>query len=262
MTRLVIILVFLFTACVSKHTVISKGYGNTKDEALSNAKSLAIEKATGVWISTEQRLSGDEFSQNKVQMASGSIIGYRIINESTGAVEIEAVVVRRKDNSVKTSRSFVTSDDREIIKDAAIKQKSKDAAYAEIDSLDKALIFDIDEVVIKPEATSHLVTACGVIKFRQKWIDDFKEIGSPDLKLFSQRQSMYVDVVRDAKTVETIYGPKLDLTLRHKTESGFLYRFDLEEGACFSFKNDDPTKVDEFHFVFTEYSPYHESNPK
>ena len=257
MKKLTIIFVFLFTACVSKHTVISKGYGNTKDEALSNAKSLAIEKATGVWISTEQRLSGDEFSKKTNQASSGSIESYKILGESENTVEIEAVVVYRKDNSVKMNSAFITNDDRERIREAAIRQEAKDKAIFEIGDIDKALVFEIDEFEIEPSRNSHYVKACGVIKFRDKWVDDFKDLGEPDLVMF--RRHFYLDAhfIDNGVTVEIrkdiTSSIKLDdLSLRHMDEFGreYVYSLNIKKSACFGFGNVNPANVDEFRFVF------------
>lgn len=261
MKKLTIIFVFLFTACVSKHTVISKGYGNTKDEALSNAKSLAIEKATGVWISTEQRLSGDEFSKKTNQASSGSIESYKILGESENTIEIEAVVVYRKDNSVKINSAFITNDDRERIREAAIRQEAKDKAAAEINDINKALIFDDVKVEIEPVGSSYTVAACGRIKYRQKWIDDFKDLGLPELAFMQIKHTgeerppifMQVDAICNGETIKIGDRMKINnVLLRHNLSSEARdYLFDLDDGICISFQNIDHTKIDEFRFSFT-----------
>lgn len=256
--KIILKLLFLvfISSCSSKSVVLSKGYGKDRNEALNNAKILAVEIAAGIWINNEQQLINDNFDQRTAQYSSGSIDGYKIVKESADFVEIEAVVVKRSDNSVVQNKYYLTEEGFERIADAKRLNESKIEAASSLDDIDKALIFEISKTTIKPEDHNYLVEICGTVKFRQKWIDDYSSFKTKDLNLFFITAKHDIIISGLDKANDEIYiSPKSN----HPVDLGIYdsytknVNYGVTEGICVSLVIADISKISHFQSSFISY---------
>lgn len=77
-------------------TIITNGEGSTKDEAITNALSIAVEQAYGTFISAETTILNDELVKDEVvSLKRGNVKKYKVLAEvdaDSYGVTIEAVV--------------------------------------------------------------------------------------------------------------------------------------------------------------------------
>lgn len=152
-------------------TVRAVGKGNTCDAALENAKSIAIEKAVGVWMYGEKVLNNEVYKEKVVEYSGGLIKSYNVIRNECTTIEIEAEVVPRT-NKISTNSSSVSNETRDLLKSRLENEKRRIKSIQEVNNRSKAIAFDIKEIELQPSK----IIIIGQMSFQEKWKHDYNDL--------------------------------------------------------------------------------------
>ena len=163
----------LICANAESKTVIAKGFGSTREEALKQAKSVAIEMVTGSWINSESRLKEGKISTEAQSFTTGVVESFEIIERGKDFVVISASVLNRENNSIKDGSLKVDPGQiAQLIKN----QQEIEKSFKEIDNIDKALLFKIIKIDYSSSGSWVVLNITGRITFQPKWINDYNEL--------------------------------------------------------------------------------------
>jgi len=171
-----LLLLCLVASFSNAKEVITKGYGDTFDVALRNAKIAAIEQVTGTWINSEHSLRDGKTSETIVQYNGGVIKNYEVLQYSNGVIRIKADVDVVKDNTVGTNKKDISEDMRRQLKDNQNNLEKIKAATKFLDNRSKALRFESDTVQYATEGAETIVTVSGSIMWIPKWETDIRTL--------------------------------------------------------------------------------------
>jgi len=171
-----LLLLCLIASLSNAEEVITKGYGDTFDVALRNAKIAAIEKVTGTWINSEHSLRDGKTSESIVQYNGGVIKSYEVLQYSNGVMRIKADVDVVKDNTVGTSKKDIPEDMRRQLKDKQKNQEKIQTAIKVLENRSKALRFESDAVRYSTTGDETTVTVTGHIMWTPKWESDIRTL--------------------------------------------------------------------------------------
>ena len=152
-------------------TVTATGTGKTCEQALSNAKQNAIGKAIGVWIHGERSVYENEYKESIIEYSGGLIQSYKILSDQCTRVEIEAVVVPRK-NAIRVGSAHVTKEIKDTYNARIENEKQRQIAINKINDRSKAFVFDIKEMELFPEK----IVVVGELSYQEKWKYDYQEL--------------------------------------------------------------------------------------
>jgi len=174
-----LVLAFLLFAGVCNATeVVVTGYGATFEQALSNAKVVAVDKAVGSWVNGEQSYREGKYSERINSYSGGFVKDYEVISQSSGRVTIRANVSPREKNGMSTNSATVPlSVRKELAQREANQKKLKDSVKV-LDNRSKAFGMDVEDIKYESVNNKTLVTIIGTIKYNQKWVSDLKELAA------------------------------------------------------------------------------------
>ena len=152
-------------------TVIVTGTGKTCEQALLNAKKNAIGNAVGVWIHGEQSVYDNQYKESIIEYSGGLIQSYKVLHDECNKVEIEAVVVPRK-NSIRLSSADVTKQAKDNLSARLENEKQRQIAINKINDRSKAFVFQIKEMELFPDK----IVVVGELSYQEKWKYDYEQL--------------------------------------------------------------------------------------
>lgn len=175
MKYFVAVILFLFSLKASALDVVASGFGNNFEEALTNAKVVALDKVNGAWIHGDSYVRDSMFSEKITQYNGGVIKSYKILKNDGNFVIIEADVVPRS-NEVKTNSTSVPSSMFDHLKGKIANEAKLTEAIKVIDNRGRALAFETTSVEYKPSGDMTTVVIDGVVSLQEKWKNDYVEL--------------------------------------------------------------------------------------
>ena len=172
-------------------TVEATGKGNTCDQALENAKRLAVDKAVGAWMYGERVVDQDKYREKMVEYSGGLIKSYSIVSNDCTTVTIKAEVVPRS-NKINTNSAEVPQEVRDRLRDKIKNENSRRLAIAEVNDRTKAFGFAVNDV----ELDNDKLVITGTMHYQDKWKNDYRDLRNQagSFTLDSFYAPVYVDV--------------------------------------------------------------------
>ena len=155
----------------SSVTVNAIGNGKTCEQALENAKQVAIEKAVGVWMYGERIVQQEQYNEKIVEYSGGLIKQYEVVRNDCTTIEIQAEVVPRT-NKIKTSSAEVSQQTRDHLKSKIDNEKLRRLAIKEVNDRSKAISFEIKDI----EFQTNKMIVVGEMSFQPKWKHDYFDL--------------------------------------------------------------------------------------
>lgn len=147
------------------------GKGKTCEQALDNAKSIAVEKAVGVWMHGEKVVQQDIYKEKIVEYSGGLIKSYKVIRNECTTIEIQAEVVARS-NKISTNSAHVPQETRDHLKSKIENEKKRQLAIKEVNDRSKAIAFDIKDIEFQLDK----MVIVGEMYFHEKWKHDYNDL--------------------------------------------------------------------------------------
>lgn len=173
-------------------SVVVTGQGKTCEQALENAKVLAVERVAGLWMTAERQTDGKDYNERITDYTGSLIKSYDIIDNQCTSITIEAQVVPRT-NKIVSGGADVKKETRDHLQEKILNEKKRITAIKEIDDRSKAIVFDINDIELKPNAM--LIT--GDVYYQEKWKQDYYDLKkhAGKFNLDSFLKPIYVNVV-------------------------------------------------------------------
>lgn len=152
-------------------TVTAVGTGKTCDSALENSKTIAIEKAVGVWIHGEKTVNQNVYNEKIVEYSGALIKSYTVLRNECTTVEIEALVVPRN-NKITTGSANVPQQSRDQLKSKIENEKKRQLAIKEVNDRSRAISFEIKDIELQPNR----MIVVGQMAFQEKWKHDYNDL--------------------------------------------------------------------------------------
>ena len=168
-------LVLLISSKAFALDVIASGEGKNFDEALTNAKLVAVDKVNGAWIHGDSFVRDNMFSEKITQYNGGVIRKYDVLVSTPTTVTIKADVVPRS-NEMTTNSLSVTADMKQELKSRVANQAALEKAKQVVDSRERAIAFNPTKVMYVNKGDTTTVIMNGEVSFQKKWLEDFKAL--------------------------------------------------------------------------------------
>jgi hypothetical protein len=236
--------------------VIASGEGNNFEEALTNAKVVALDKVNGAWVHGDSFVRDNMFSEKITQYNGGVIRKYEVLKSSPTTVTIKADVVPRS-NEMTSNTVNVTADMKQELKSRVANQAALEKAKQVVDSRERAIAFKPTKVMYINKGDTTTVVMNGEVSFQKKWLEDYKalqEMSGNSFDLDSFYKPVYVNVSgMDGHTEATKSNFRFrdDLGLYSFTGNGVRLTGVKEYvQLTFTVKTSDLLKVDKFEVKF------------
>lgn len=156
-------------------TVVTTGVGKTCDQALTNAKNSAVEKAVGVWMNSEAHSDMNSYSEKITQYSGGLIESYNIISNECNKVTIEATVISRS-NKITTNSANIPNKTVDLLQQKIANEQKRQLAIKEVNDRSKAIGFEISNIEFKYIDSKTYVVVEGDMFFQDKWKHDYYDL--------------------------------------------------------------------------------------
>lgn len=171
MKRLAAALVLLSSVAFAEQ-VTTTGYGNTCDNALLNAKTLAVEKVTGTFILGESSTDGRKYHEEIVQYNGGVVNSYEVTDTTINDgcyVTIVADIDEKKDNRlvIQKPESFNAEYDE---------YNQRERVVRNLDNVSKAVYAKITDIQVSHKSGYIVVNAVVTLGLQHKWVSDLKSL--------------------------------------------------------------------------------------
>lgn len=171
--------------------VVATGVGKTCEQALENAKVVAVEKVAGLWMNAQRHTDGEKYNEKITDYTGGLIKSYTIIDNQCTKVTIEAQVVPRT-NKILSGGADVSQQTRTQLQEKIANEKKRLTAIKEVNDRSKAIAFEIKDIELLPDR----MKVVGEMSFQEKWKHDYydlkKQAGSFELDSFYK--PLYINV--------------------------------------------------------------------
>ena len=170
-------------------TVVATGRGKTCEQALENAKVIAVERVTGLWMIAERTTNGKEYNEKITDYTGGLVKSYTVVDNQCTQVTIEAQVVPRT-NRIVTGSADVKREHLDTLQAKIANEKKRAVAIAEVDNRSKAIAVQIDNIEFKTKDNATYVVIDTTMTYQEKWKHDYydlkKQAGSFNLESFAK----------------------------------------------------------------------------
>lgn len=152
-------------------TVLATGVGKTCEQALDNAKVVAVEKVAGLWLTAERNTDGKKYNEKITDYTGGVISSYTIVDNQCTKVTIEAKVVPRT-NKIVTGGADVSRETRNHLQEKLYNEQKRLLAIKEVDNRSTAIYFKIKDIELTPQ----WMMFTGDMGFQEKWKQDYYDL--------------------------------------------------------------------------------------
>lgn len=250
--KILIWLICLMVRSVLAAEVEAVGYGRTAEEALNNAKTAAIEKIAGTFVTGRTQIEDDNYRQRIDQYHGGRIRHYDILRSETE----NGFIVTRILAEVDTDKvNTVALDQGAGIAPVTIDQLNADRdedqrARKILDALDdpsQAYVVRLLKTSYRNRGDKVDVTLEGIVFLNPKWVNDLKVLAQT-MNCPVDLGSRWSDFFWGVSAFSAVINPALPGTIGHlaratqtKPEAGDTYM------ACFG--ETPGWDVDECHLI-------------
>jgi hypothetical protein len=162
-------------SCSATEVVVT-GYGKSYQSALDNAKVAAVDKANGLWLNSEQKVTDGKHSERIVTYSGGVLTKFDIVSSTSDSVTIKADVQPREKNGMSTNSVNIPPSMRREVSGRIDNQKRLKDAVSSLNDKNKALSIIVSDVSYSEVGTNTKVTLTGKISYNQKWLEDLREL--------------------------------------------------------------------------------------
>lgn len=228
------------------------GYGRTVEEALNNAKTAAIEKVAGTFVTGRTQVENDNYRQRIDQYHAGRIRHYDILRSET---ENSLIVIYIRADVDTDKVNTVAIDQGADIAAATVDQLNADRDEDErawkilkaLDDPSQAYVVRLLKTSYRNRGDKVDVTLEGVVFLNPKWVNDLKVLAQT-MNRPVDLGSRWSDLFWGVSALSGIINPALPGTIGHlaratqtKPEAGDTYM------ACFG--ETPGWDVDECHLI-------------
>lgn len=174
MRYFILVLLFLFSLNASALEVVASGFGKDYNEALTNAKMVALDNVNGAWIHGDSYVRNGMFSEKITQYNGGVITRYEVLKKENTFVIIKANVEPRS-NKMKSNSANVSALQGALAGHQDEYNRKQQAVKA-IDKKSQALAVEINEVRYENAGKLTNVTMVVTIGFQDKWVADYSDL--------------------------------------------------------------------------------------
>jgi len=193
--RRLFLLALLISSKAFALDVIASGEGKNFEEALLNAKVVALDKVNGAWVHGDSFVRNGMFSEKITQYNGGVIRKYDVIQSTATTVTIKADVVPRT-NEMATNTLAITADMRQELKSRAANEASLEKAKQLVDNRERAIAFHPTKVMYTNKRGTTTVVMNGTVSYNPKWLADYNDLqqmgGYFDLPSFYGKINVHV----------------------------------------------------------------------
>lgn len=152
-------------------TVVATGVGKTCEQALENAKVIAVERVAGLWMTAERNTDGKQYNE-KITDYTGSLIkSYTVIDNQCTRITIEAQVVPRT-NKIATGGASVKQEARDHLQEKIKNEQKRVLAIKEVNDRSKAVVFEVKDI----EFDLNKMVIVAEASFQEKWKADYYDL--------------------------------------------------------------------------------------
>lgn len=180
--KALLVAAILSCACnfVQAVEVTVTGYGGSSDEALQNAKVLAIEYAASTFVTGKREITDGKYKETLGQYNGGLVQKYVVkstaINDGVYAVTILADVNTDKINDIITNGDTATNTVVPQIEKAFDEIHKVQAAWVAISAASDPFVFAVDDVKYKIDGEYVQSEYHLHMKWNPKWLDDARQL--------------------------------------------------------------------------------------
>lgn len=152
-------------------TVVATGEGKTCEQALENAKVIAVERVAGLWMTAERNTDGKQYNE-KITDYTGSLIkSYTVIDNQCNRITIEAQVVPRT-NKIASGGADVKQETRDHLQEKINNERKRQLAIKEVNDRSKAVLLEVQDIEFDLNKMIIVVDA----SFQEKWKHDYYDL--------------------------------------------------------------------------------------
>lgn len=177
-TTVAVILLLLANVC-SAVEIQTSATGNTCDDAVQNAKAIALARVTGEFVVSKAGLNGDTYDEHTTQYSGGVVRSYKELNVVQGnnrcVVTILANVDPNKDNRVIVDSDVNVPDSaRQALVEHQQRTDNINRMSNRLDNAGDAFAVVPGQIKYVPRGNQTDVLVTVGVRLSPKWIDDVK----------------------------------------------------------------------------------------
>lgn len=226
MIHLIRLLIF-FCALVGNvyaKEIVVEAYGKTFDEALSNAKTIAIDMTNGSYINYEQYLKDNHLYTEKItQIRNGKIINFDVLSFIDNKITVNFEVEKRERSKTLDNESYSLDSIKEYLSDMLDWIKENQKKISALDEQGKPLVGKVKNIQLLPGLEQTEVIFFADLNWNKQWVDSSREIltviSSKEKKYRNLDKQLLLSIAQEIHKIDPILAGLFSSTISNVEEN-------------------------------------------
>ena len=219
-----LILFYAVLSNINAKEIVVEAYGKNFDEALSNAKVIAIDIANGSYMNYEQYIKDNQLYTEKItQIRNGKIINFDVLSFVDNKITVNFEVEKRERSKTLEDKSYQLDSIKDYLTDMLDWIKENQKKISALNEQAKPLVGKIKNIKVVPGIKQTEVTFFADVNWNKEWLVNSREIltviSSKEKKYRNLDKQLLLSITQEMQKIDPILAGLFSIAIPNMEEN-------------------------------------------